>query len=68
MTWLVIAAWCFAAVVALVVLGFCGYEVAWKSRRLQRDLRRLQGVADQLADLQGQLAAARQRVAAAGLK
>jgi hypothetical protein len=68
MVWVPVAAWCFAAVVALVVLGFCGYEVAWKARRLQRDVRRLQDVAAQLPDLQRELATAQQRIAAAGLK
>ena len=66
MHWLPIAAWCFAAVLALVVLGFCGYEISWKANRLQRDLRRLQGLTDQLVELRGQLAEAQQRVAAAG--
>ena len=66
MHWLPIAAWCFAAVLALVVLGFCGYEISWKANRLQRDLRRLQGLTDQLVELRGQLTEAQQRVAAAG--
>jgi hypothetical protein len=66
--WLPIAAWGFAAVFALVVLGFCGYEIFWKAQRLQRDLHRLQGMAGQLTELRGQLAEAQERVAAAGLR
>lgn len=68
MQWIPIAAWCFAGVLALVVLGFCGYEIFWKAQRLQRDLRRLQGLGDQLTELRGQLADAQQRVAATGLR
>jgi hypothetical protein len=66
--WIPIAAWAFAGVLALIVLGFCGYEVSWKAQRLQRDLRRLQGLTGQLTELRGQLAEAQERVAAAGLR
>ena len=68
MLWIPIAAWCFAAALALVVLGFCGYEIFWKAQRLQRDLRRLQGLDEQVTVLRAQLAEAQQRVAAAGLR
>ena len=68
MHWIPIAAWGFAGVLALVVLGFCGYEIFWKAQRLERDLRRLQGLTEQLTELRGQLAEAQQRVAAAGLR
>lgn len=64
-TWLVISAWGAALVVALVVLGFCAYEITWKANRLRRDSRRLQTVADQLTELRAELAAAQQRAAAA---
>jgi outer membrane murein-binding lipoprotein Lpp len=66
--WIPIAAWGAAAVVALVVLGFCAYEILWKTKRLQGDLRTLDALADQLTELRGQLAAAQERVAATGLK
>jgi outer membrane murein-binding lipoprotein Lpp len=66
--WIAIAAWGAAAVVALVVLGFCAYEILWKTKRLQGDLRTLDALADQLTELRGQLAAAQERVAATGLK
>jgi hypothetical protein len=66
--WLPIAAWAAAAVVAVVVLGFCAYEISWKAKRLQGDLRTLQAVAGQAAELRGRLAETQERVAAAGLR
>jgi hypothetical protein len=66
--WIPIAAWGLAAAFALVVLGFCAYEIFWKAQRLQRDLRRLQGLTEQLTELRGQLAEAQERVAATGLR
>jgi hypothetical protein len=66
--WIPIAAWAFAGVLALIVLGFCGYEIFWKAQRLQRDVQRLAGMNDQLTDLRNQLAAAQQRLAATGLR
>lgn len=68
MHWVPIAAWAGAAVVALVVLGFCAYEITWKAKRLQRDLRTLQAVAGQAAELRGRVAEAQERIAAAGLR
>ncbi len=32
-------------VIALVVLGFCAYELSWKARRLRGDVATLQRVA-----------------------
>jgi hypothetical protein len=66
--WVPIAAWAAAVLVALVVLGFCAYEISWKAKRLQRDLRALQAVAGQAAELRGRVAETQQRVAAAGLR
>jgi hypothetical protein len=66
--WVPIVAWGAAVLVALVVLGFCAYEITWKTARLRRDLRRLQALADQLAELRGEVAAVQGRVAAAGLR
>ena len=68
MFWVPIAAWCAAVVVAAVVLGFCAYELSWKSKRLRDDLRSLQSLADELAQLRVDLADAQLRVAAAGLR
>ena len=33
MAWIPIAAWIAALVVALVLLGYCAYEIAWKAKR-----------------------------------
>jgi hypothetical protein len=66
--WVPIAAWAAAAVVAVVVLGFCAYEISWKAKRLRRDLRTLHAVAGQAAELRGRLAETQERVAAAGLR
>lgn len=60
-----VIAWAAAVAVALVVLGFCAYEIIWKTNRLRRDLARLQVAADQLSELRDGLAAAQQRVTAA---
>jgi hypothetical protein len=66
--WIPVAAWGAAALVALVVLGFCAYEIAWKTTRLRSDLRQLQDVADQLVELRSKLADAQERIATAGLR
>jgi hypothetical protein len=63
-----VVAWAAAGAVALVLLGFCAYEVIWKTNRLRRDIAELQGVADQLTELRDGLAAAQQRAAAARLR
>lgn len=68
MVWIPIAAWCAAALIAVVLLGFCAYEIAWKTKRLNRDLRAMQGLAAQLAQLRADIAEAQQRIAASGLR
>jgi outer membrane murein-binding lipoprotein Lpp len=60
-----IVAWAAAAAVAVVLLGFCAYEIIWKTNRLRRDVANLQVAADQLTELRDGLAAAQQRAAAA---
>jgi outer membrane murein-binding lipoprotein Lpp len=60
-----IVAWAAAAAVAVVVLGFCAYEIIWKTNRLRRDVANLQVAADQLTELRDGLAAVQQRAAAA---
>ena len=60
-----IVAWAAAAAVAFVVLGFCAYEIIWKTNRLRRDVATLQDTADRLTELRDGLAAAQQRAAAA---
>jgi hypothetical protein len=54
-SWIPIAVWAGAAALALVVLGFCSYELVWKSNRLRADLARLQQANDQLATLRSEL-------------
>ena len=68
MEWIPIGAWIAAAVIALVVLGFCAYELAWKTRRLRRDVAQLQSLNAALIELQGGIAAAQERISAAGLR
>ncbi len=67
MAWIPIAAWIVAVVAALVVLGFCVYEIGGKTKRLRADLGELTAVANRLQGLRGQLAEAQQRLAASGL-
>jgi hypothetical protein len=66
--WIAVAAWGAAMLVAAVVLGFCAYEITWKAKRLQHDLRGLQDLAGQLTQLRARLAETQERVAAAGLR
>lgn len=65
MAWIPIAAWIAAAVVALVVLGYCGYEILWKTKRLRGDVAELSGAAEELQVLRGRLEQVQQRLAAA---
>jgi hypothetical protein len=66
--WIPIGAWIAAAVIAVVLLGFCAYEIVWKTKRLRADLVELQAVADQLQDLRGELVVTQERLAATGLR
>ena len=65
MHWVPLIVWLAAPVVAIVILGFGGYELVWKTKRLQRELSRLQASTAQLATMQRTLATAQERVAAA---
>jgi outer membrane murein-binding lipoprotein Lpp len=60
-----IVAWAAAGAVAVVLLGFCAYEIVWKANRLRRDVAHLQAATDQLTELRDGLAAVQQRAAAA---
>lgn len=62
--WLVAGAWLFAVLFAAVLLGFAGYELAWKARRLNADRAKLNRTMVELADLASQLQAAADRAAA----
>jgi hypothetical protein len=46
--WLVIGGWIFAVLFAAVLLGFAGYELTWKSRRLAAEQARLAGLVAEL--------------------
>jgi hypothetical protein len=67
MVWIPIAAWVVAAVLAVVVLGFCAYEISWKATRLRNDIRALDAVTGELQSLRGKLEETRERLAASGL-
>ncbi len=62
--WLVVGAWAFAVLFAVVLLGFAGYELAWKARRLNADRAKLDRTRIELAELAAQLQAAADRAAA----
>jgi ABC-type glycerol-3-phosphate transport system permease component len=57
----VLLVWIGAVVVSAVVLSFCAYELAWKSRRLRGDLGKLTALSSELTALQGQLSDAQLR-------
>jgi hypothetical protein len=46
--WLVVGGWIFAVLFAAVLLGFAGYELSWKSRRLIAEQARLAGLVAEL--------------------
>jgi hypothetical protein len=62
--WIAVGAWAFGLVFALVVLGFAGYEVRWKIRRLDADRAKLTGVIAELSATAAQLQAAADRARA----
>jgi hypothetical protein len=66
--WIPVGAWAGAALLALVLLGFCAYELTWKAKRLRTDLARLQGLAADAQELRGRLEATKRRIAATGLR
>jgi outer membrane murein-binding lipoprotein Lpp len=61
--WVVGGTWIGAGVLALLVLGFCAYELSWKIRRLRREGARMQALAARAQTLQGEVAALQQRAA-----
>ena len=56
--WIVVGAWVFSVVLAVVVLGFAGYEISWKARRLATERARLEQLAAELARTGADLQAA----------
>jgi L-alanine-DL-glutamate epimerase-like enolase superfamily enzyme len=61
-------AWAGALVVALVILGYCAYEVVWKANRLRADLARLQALQEQVEQLRHDAHEASTRAAALGVR
>ncbi|MGX7679685.1 hypothetical protein ACSMXN_12415 [Jatrophihabitans sp. DSM 45814] len=62
--WIVAGAWAFAALFAAVLFAFVGYELSWKSRRLERDRDRLGSLLDDLRLLGRDLSALADRTKA----
>ena len=62
MSWVVGLVWGVAVIVAVIVLGICAYDLAWKYRRLSKDLDGLRTMRDDLVKLQAQLAVTQQRL------
>lgn len=62
MIWIPITAWAVAVALALVVLGFAGYEVWWKASRLQGDVQRMLALRENLAAVQDELLAVQDRI------
>lgn len=65
MLWIPVIAWLAALALAVVVLGFCGYEIAWKSRRLAADLALADELSGRLQALGERADAVRRRLSAA---
>jgi hypothetical protein len=66
--WIPLVAWAGALVVALVILGYCAYEVVWKANRLRADLARLQALQEQVEQLRRDAYEASTRAAALGVR
>jgi hypothetical protein len=64
-SWVPLIVWGAALLFGAVILTFCGYEVHWKAGRLRADLERLQALEAPTRQLQADLTAAAQRLAAA---
>jgi hypothetical protein len=60
--WIVVGAWAFAVVFALVILGFAGYEISWKLRRLAAERAQLEQLTAELARTGAHLQAAADRL------
>jgi hypothetical protein len=60
--WIVVGAWAFAVVLAVVVLGFAAYEITWKIRRLAAERAALEQLTAELARTGAELQAAADRL------
>lgn len=55
-----------AVLIALMVMGFCAYELLWRVRRLRRDVAALAELAPEVAALQSRLEQVANRVSTIG--
>ncbi len=62
MVWIPIGAWIFAALLLIVILGYCAYEISWKAKRLRGDLARVQDDAKRLDGMRAHLIEVQQRL------
>jgi hypothetical protein len=61
--WVAIGAWIGALAFAVVILGFCAYEVYWKARRLRGDLAAFIEVGARAQQLRADAVGVQQRLA-----
>jgi hypothetical protein len=66
--WLPVLAWAVGVALALVLLGFAGYELWWKADRLRDDLRRLLALRETIQGMQAELAAVQRRLPRPGAR
>ena len=65
MIWLPLGVLMGGVLLAAVIFGFGAYEINWKKNRLRNDVAKLQNLSERLTALQGDLAQANTRMAAA---
>ena len=65
MNWWVLGGWIGAVVVAVLVFGFCAYELTYRAKRLRTDFARLTALSRSLTAIQADVLATQIRVAAA---
>jgi Tfp pilus assembly protein PilN len=65
MMWIPLGVLMGGVLLAVVIFGFGAYEINWKKNRLRNDVARLQHLSERLATLQGDIARANSRMAAA---
>jgi hypothetical protein len=66
--WLPVLAWAVGAAVALVVLGFAGYELWWKAARVRADLRHLLALRETVRGVQSALVEVQERLPRPGAR
>ncbi|MDP9116710.1 MAG: hypothetical protein M3O28_05530 [Actinomycetota bacterium] len=66
--WIPVAAWALAVLLAVVVLGFATYEIAWKSGRLRADVASLLTLRAAVEDVRHDLDTMSRRLADLGAR